>query len=360
MKKLNIGVIGIGNMGKKHCLTLSSMPNAHLAAVATRSAKNQSWAKEKLAVPVFASGKELIQSSLCDAVVIATPHYQHEPISLLAFQQGLHVLSEKPAGVSSLQVRRMIAASERQQCRFSVMLNQRMRPLYQKLAALVHSGELGELVRVNWTATNWFRTQAYYDSVSWRGTWGTDGGGVLLNQCPHQLDLLQYLCGMPQTVQAFCQLGHWHKLAVEDEVTVFLTFPNGATGTFIATTGEYPGVDRLEISFEKGRIVAENDELTVIRLPETLTDLRKTSQEFAPKPSYTVTKTAFGRGQEYAAVFNQFCEGILQERPFLIPGVDGLNSVLLANACYLSFWTGQKITLPFDEKRYADELAQRS
>ena len=262
MEKVRFGVIGVGNMGTGHLSNYikGSLPQLEVTAVADRKESRRKWAKENLpeSVKIFEEGSDLIASGLCDAVLIATPHYQHPTLAIEAFAHKIHVMCEKPAGVYTKAVREMNEAAEKSGCVFGMMFNQRTNCLYRKMHELVNSGELGAIKRVNWIITDWYRTQIYYDSGAWRATWAGEGGGVLLNQCPHQLDLLQWICGLPSKVHAFCHIGKWHDIEVEDDVTAYLEYPNGATGVFITSTGDAPGTNRLEMSGDRGKIVIED------------------------------------------------------------------------------------------------------
>ena len=261
MTKVRLGIIGVGNMGSGHAANIlaGKCPEIELTAVADRREARRQWAKDTLpeGTAIFEEGSDLIQSGLCDAVHICTPHYQHPTLAMEAFAAGLHVMCEKPAGVYTKAVREMNEAAEKSGKVFAMMFNQRTNCVYRKMHEMVHSGQLGELKRVNWIITDWYRTQIYYDSGDWRATWDGEGGGVLLNQCPHQLDLLQWICGLPKTVQAFCQEGKWHDIEVEDDVTAYLQFANGATGVFVTTTGDAPGTNRFEVTGTLGKLVCE-------------------------------------------------------------------------------------------------------
>ena len=272
MKKVRLGVIGIGNMGSEHCrsLTAGKCPEIELTAVADIREERRAWARQTLpdAIRVYESGSDLIRDHVCDAVLIAVPHYGHEPLAVKALKNGLHVLCEKPIAVEAAAARRMIRAAKENGKTLALMFNQRTNCVYRMIRQIVESGELGALKRMNWIVTDWYRTQQYYDSGSWRATWAGEGGGVLLNQCPHQLDLLIWLCGMPVKVQAHCQNGKWHHIEVEDDVTAYLEFSNGATGTFVTSTGDLPGTNRLEIDCECGKLVCENGKIRSARLEE--------------------------------------------------------------------------------------------
>ena len=270
MEFVRMGIIGIGNMGTTHAKSITDglVPGMQLTAIADRDAKRRDWAKQNLpeSVTIFEEGDDLIDSGLCDAVIIATPHYQHPVLSIKAMEKGLHVMCEKPAGVYTKAVREMNEVAAKCDVTFAMMFNQRTNCVFRKMRELVQSGQYGQIKRVNWIITSWYRTQSYYDSGAWRATWAGEGGGVLLNQCPHNLDLLQWICGMPSKVTAFCHEGKWHDIEVEDDVTAYLEYPNGATGVFITTTGDAPGTNRFEITMDKAKIVCDDFKLSVYEL----------------------------------------------------------------------------------------------
>jgi len=268
MKSIRFGIAGLGNMGSIHARSLldGRIPRATLAAVADPFADLTPHAPAK----PFTCTEEMIRSGEIDAILIATPHYAHTTIGIDALEQGLHVLTEKPISVHKADAQRLIAAHKNPEQVFAAMFNQRTDPHYIKIRDLIRSGELGDIHRVTWLITNWFRSEAYYNSGGWRATWSGEGGGVLLNQCPHNLDLFQWLFGMPSKVRAHCMFGRYHNIEVEDDVTAFLEYPNGSTGSFITSTGEAPGTNRLEIAAERGRVVLEDGKLHWKRNEEAL------------------------------------------------------------------------------------------
>jgi predicted dehydrogenase len=309
-------------------------------------------------VKVFADSRALIRSGEIDAVLIATPHYAHTTIGIDALEQGLHVLVEKPISVHKSDCEKLIAAHRggRKQV-FAAMFNQRTDPFYQKIRALIREGELGEIRRVNWIITNWFRTGAYYAGGGWRGTWAGEGGGVLLNQCPHNLDLLQWLFGMPVSVRAFCGLGRYHDIEVDDDVTAYMQFKNGATAVFIASTGEAPGTNRLEIAAERGKVVYENERLAFTRNEVEMTAFSRASElGFAAPPASEVSISISGHGEQHAGILRNFAEAILDGAPLIAPAEEGMHSVELANAMLYSTFTGKTVELPLDGRAYARHL----
>lgn len=364
MEKVRLGIIGVGNMGSGHAQNIlaGKCPEIVITAVADRRESRRQWAKETLpeGIAIFEEGSDLIKSGLCDAVHICTPHYQHPTLAMEAFDAGLHVMCEKPAGVYTKAVREMNEAAKKSGKVFAMMFNQRTNCVYRKMYEMVHGGELGELKRVNWIITDWYRTQMYYDSGDWRATWDGEGGGVLLNQCPHQLDLLQWICGLPKTVQAFCQIGKWHNIEVEDDVTAYLQFENGATGVFVTTTGDAPGTNRFEVTGTLGKLVCENDELTFWKLSEDEREFCRTAKEgFAKPPCEKITVETDGENLQHVGVLNAFAGKILRGEPLVAEGCEGINGLTLSNAMHLSSWLGHPVEIPFDEELFLSELNKR-
>lgn len=364
MNKVKLGIIGIGNMGSSHAKNIveGKTPDIELVAVADRKEDRRNWAKETLpeTVRIFEEGKDLMDSGVCDAVIVAVPHYQHPELTIYGLQHGIHVLCEKPAGVYTRQVREMIEVSEKSDQVFAMMFNQRTNCLYRKMYELVHSGELGAIKRVNWIITDWYRTQIYYDSGAWRATWEGEGGGVLLNQCPHQLDLLTWICGVPSKVRAFCHEGKWHEIEVEDDVTAYMEFENGATGVFVTTTGDAPGTNRFEIDLEKGKLVCEDDKLILHRLAVNEREFCRTATEGFAKPECTVEEVETdGKNEQHVGVMNAFADKILGKGELVAPGREGINGLMLSNAMHLSSWTDETVTLPVDEERFLALLNER-
>ncbi|MCR5086693.1 MAG: Gfo/Idh/MocA family oxidoreductase [Lachnospiraceae bacterium] len=364
MNEVRIGIIGIGGMGSNHAKMILSgqVPRLRLTAVADISQSRLDWAKENLPedMALFSDGRALIDSGKCDAVLIATPHYFHPEYVVYALEHGVHALSEKPAGVYTKQVRAMNEAAEKSDKVFAIMFNQRTNCVYRKLHEMIESGELGQLKRVNWIITDWYRTQAYYDAAGWKATWDGEGGGVLLNQCPHQLDLLQWLCGLPVKVRAFCHEAKWHDIEVEDDVTAYMEFGNGATGVFVTTTGDAPGTNRLELTFEKAKIVCEYDRLTYDRLTVNERDFCRTEKNgFAKPQTERITVETDGRNEQHAGVLKAFTARILDGTPLIADGTEGIRALMLSNAMFLSSWLDRTVTLPIDEDLFLAELNKR-
>ncbi|OAX48300.1 Gfo/Idh/MocA family protein [Paenibacillus sp. AD87] len=364
MKKLRIGIIGMGNMGSDHAKKLinGTVTEVELTTVSDMDEKRITASKMYLpeTLGYFNSPEELIDSGLCDAVIIATPHYDHPRLAIQAFSKRLHVLCEKPAGVYTKQVREMNEKAQESGVVFCMMFNQRTNPMYRKMRELVQGGELGAIKRVNWIITDWYRTQAYYDSGSWRATWAGEGGGVLINQCPHNIDLLQWICGMPSKVRAFCHEGKWHDIEVEDDVTAYLEFPNGSTGVFVTTTADLPGTNRLEITLEMGKLVCEHGKLTLHKLSQNEREYCFESKEGFTSPSVEVTVVpAEGDNSQHMGIIASFANAILDGTPLIADGEEGIHSLMLSNAMHLSSWTGETVEFPIDEDLYLSELKKR-
>ena len=358
MKSLRFGIAGLGNMGGIHARSIldGKIPRAILAAVADPLADLTPYAPAK----PFASTQEMVRSGEIDAILIATPHFAHTPLGIDALGQGLHVLVEKPISVHKADAQRLIAAHNNPNQVFAAMFNQRTDPHYTKIRELIQSGELGEIRRVTWLITNWFRSEAYYNSGGWRATWSGEGGGVLLNQCPHNLDLLQWLFGMPSKVRAHCLFGRYHNIEVEDDVTAFLEYPNGATGSFITSTGEAPGTNRLEIAAERGRVVLEDGKLHWKRNEEPTGEYLRTTQErYAGPPTWDIDLPVSNHGEQHNGIMKNFVEAVLDKSPLIAPAEQGIHSVELANAMLMSAFLEKTIEIPLDASAYEALLREK-
>ncbi len=363
IQPVRFGIIGVGNMGTSHI-------NMHLqgkhkelrfTAVADIDSSRLEAAKKLMpSLKTFGSAEELIDSGEVDAVIIATPHYDHSPIAQYAFSKGINVLTEKPAGVYTKQVREMNEAAAETDLVFGIMYNQRTNCVYRKMRELVQSGELGEIRRVNWIITDWYRTQAYYNSGGWRATWKGEGGGVLLNQCPHNLDLWQWICGMPKKIRAFCHEGKWHNIEVEDDVTIYAEYENGATGTFITSTGDCPGTNRFEITLDGGKLVCENNKLRLYKLNGTVSEHCATAKGgFDTLEGEWIDVETDGRNKQHSEVCNKFAAAMLRGEELVARGEEGIRGLSISNAAHLSAWLGKEITLPVDEDVYLAELQKK-
>ena len=363
MNKVKMGVVGIGNMGTSHAKQLmeGKVENACLGAVCDVKQERLDWASENLeGVKTYLSFDEMLKDPDIDAVIIATPHYDHPVMGVKAFKAGKHVLVEKPVGVYTKAVRELNQAAAESGKVFTIMYNQRTNPVYQKVRELIKSGELGQLQRITWVITDWFRTQFYFNSGGWRATWEGEGGGVLLNQCPHNIDLLQWMCGMPKRVRSFCHYGKYHDIEVEDDVTAYMEYENGATGVFITSTGEAPGTNRLEISGDLGRLIVERGDIKFLRNRQGTEEFLRTSDKGFEKPENWECKIPIeGTETAHAGIMQYFTNAILEGAEQLSPGEEGINGLTLSNAIHLSSWIGDWVEIPFDEDKYYDMLQDK-
>lgn len=364
MDKIRLGIIGFGNMGTTHAKNVSSdnCPDIVLAAVADIKEARLKAAKETYQdIACFNSAEEMFDSGLIDACIVAVPHYDHTSLAIMAMKKGIHVMVEKPAGVYTKQVEEMNAvAKEHPEIVFGMMFNQRTNCLYRKMRELIKSGEYGEIRRTSWIITNWYRPQAYYDSGEWRATWAGEGGGVLLNQCPHQLDLWQWICGMPVKVHAKLKYGKWHNIEVEDDVTAYVEYANGATGTFITTTGDGLGTNRFEVQMDKAKLVVEDGKLRVWEFEMTEQEFSRTNQRpFAAIPVKEIEIETDGKHEAHTGVMNAFANKILGKGELVAGGEEGINGLTLSNAMHLSDFLNKEITLPIDADLYKEELMKR-
>jgi predicted dehydrogenase len=359
---IRFGIVGLGNMGSAHAKWLlnGDVKGATLAAVCD---VNEDKLKAYPDCTTFTDVQQMIDSGKIDALLIATPHYDHTTIGIASLKAGLHTLVEKPISVHKEDCEKLIAAHTDPKVVFGAMFNQRTDPYYRKIRELIQSGELGEIRRINWIITNWFRTECYYASGGWRATWSGEGGGVLLNQCPHNIDLWQWLFGMPQEVWADCQIGRYHDIEVEDDVTAYFRYASGATGVFITSTGEAPGTNRLEITAERGKLVYEDDRLTYTRNEQPMSEFSSTTDSAFGKPDvWQVDFPSINNGKhgpQHVGILNNFVAAINGTEELLAPAAEGIHSVELANAMLFASAQGATVHMPLDAQAYAKLLKER-
>ena len=363
MNSLRLGIVGLGNMGAQHyrSITQQFVKGAEVTAVCDLDPNRLSNVSPGIAR--FSDGLKMIESGLIEALLIATPHYDHSTIGEAALKNGLHLLVEKPIAVHKNACQELIKAYEqrpRKEQVFCAMFNQRTDPRYQRIREMIGNGELGNLRRMSWIITNWFRPDIYYRSGGWRATWRGEGGGVLLNQCPHQLDLLWWLFGTPTEVWAQCRFGQWHDIEVEDDVTALLTYKNGATCSFITTTGETPGTNRLEIVAENGTVIADENGLHLRKNSVPISEFCQNTEQPFGKPTVEEIKIPIdGKGGQHREILQNFVDNILDQTPLLAPAIEGIHSVELANAMLLSTFENQSVPMPLDGDNYWRHLEQR-
>lgn len=358
MKNIKVGIIGIGNIGTAHanCIGGGLVEGMELAALCDISPARQQYCHENFPdVPLFTDYHQMLKSGLIDCVIIAVPHKLHCDIAIEALEHDLHTLVEKPIDVTVTKAKRVNELAKNTNKLFAIMFNQRTNEIFQKAREIVSGGALGELKRTVWIVTNWYRSQYYYDSGDWRATWVGEGGGVLLNQAPHNLDLWQWICGVPCEVTAFCDVGKYHDIEVEDDVTIVTRYKNGATGAFITSTGEYPGTNRLEISGELGKIVLENNVLKWWKLPINEREFCNTSQNSFPtiETEYTEFTSNSDNVSAHRKILQNMANAILKGEPLISPAVEGINELSISNAAYLSSWKGNiPVKLPLDSEEF--------
>ncbi len=359
MDKVRLGIIGMGNIGKYHAGYLLDKKISRCELVAVCDAVTEPLDKYK-PLKIFSDGEMLIKSGDVDAVIIATPHFQHTTLGIAAFKNGVHAMVEKPISSHKADAEKLIAAHKKHfKVVFAGMFQLRVEPRYLKIQKLIRGGDLGEIVRVSWINTDWFRTESYYASSGWRATWKGEGGGVLLNQCLHNLDTLQWLCGMPARVRGFCQLGRFHQIEVEDNVTTYLEWSNGSTGTFISSTGEAPGTNRLEIIGTRGKLVLENNRLMFIRNKVDMIEFSRTATQGFAKPDESIEEIPFDNASiPHATMVQNFVNAILDGEPLIAPGEEGIHSVELANSMIFSSLLGRTLELPMDGMAWKRKLNQ--
>ncbi len=359
MKPIRVGIIGMGNIGKHHAAYLMAGKVARCELTSVCSPSPQKLESYK-PLRIFGDPEALMNSGEVDAVILATPHYQHTTLGILALESGLHVMVEKPISAHKADAERLIESHRaRPKQVFGAMFQLRTEPRYLKIQQLIRDGELGEIVRTNWIITDWFRTEAYYASGGWRATWKGEGGGVLLNQCLHNLDTLTWLLGMPARVRGFCQLGRYHNIEVEDNVTAYFDYPNGATGIFVTSTGEAPGTNRFEIAGTRGRVVLESNQLHFTRNDSCMLEFSREAKVGFTKPDVWNVEIPFeNAATPHASLMQNFIDAILDGTPLIAPGADGLFSVELANSILYSSLLGASLNLPMDGAAFETRLNQ--
>ncbi len=360
MENVRLGIVGLGNMGKAHLhnIRTGKVPGLRVTALCESVGTLPELLEGE---HPFTDVSQMIRSGRIDAILICTPHFSHTTIGIEALQHGLHVLVEKPISVHKADCERLIAAHTDKSKIFAAMFNMRTNATFKKVKDLIDSGELGQVRRIHWEVTNWFRTNYYYATGGWRGTWKGEGGGVLMNQCPHNLDLFQWMFGMPQSVRGFCQFGRYHQVEVEDNVTAYMAWENGTTATFVTSTGEAPGANRLEIAAENGRLTVTDG--TKIHFQRNRQPMGKFCMEaeaaFAMPESWSMEIPVEASGGQHVEILQNFTNAILKGEKLLSPAEQGIHSVELANAILLSTWQDKTIELPMSSADYEGLLIEK-
>ena len=352
---IRIGVIGLGNIAKQHINNISSgaVQGCELRAICSRSGSELAT---ELGVEHFVDYHELCDSGLIDGVIIATPTMAHFAMAKYALERNLHVMLEKPMGLSSYEGQALLQFANEKSV-FALMLNQRTDPTFSKMKQIVDSGILGPIQRTHWTMTNWFRPEIYFQVSDWRATWKGEGGGMLVNQCIHNLDVFQWICGMPSHIQAFCEFGKYHQIEVEDEVTAYFRYANGATGLFVGSTGEAPGVNRFDIIGDQGSLHFDAGQLTLKRNQQSTAEFnQQTDNMFGMPQCISEVLHITDKVNQHALIMNNFIDAIVHGAELIAPAEHGLASLDMANAMLLSTWQQQPITLPLDRQAYQQTL----
>ncbi len=365
MDKVKIGIIGYGNMGSGHVRKLKAgkVNGMEVTAVCDileerREAVRQSYPD----IAVFDDAEKLYQSGLCDTVLIAVPHYSHPPLAIQAFAHNLNVIIEKPAGVYTKQVKEMNEAAAKSDKLFGIMYNQRMNPVYQKLREMIQRGDLGHIKRITWIITDWYRPQAYHDSSTWRSTWKDEGGGALINQNPHQLDLWQWMFGMPDRIYARASFGKYYNIEVEDNVMAYFEYDNGTTGEYITSTGEAPGTNRLEVACDMGKVVIEKNKLVFYRNVISEREFNKiNTQPFGVPECWECNIPAdFSGGPQHVGILQNFTDALLKGTELVAKGEEGIRELTISNSIHLSAWTGETVDVKnFPDDRFYELLQEK-
>lgn len=346
---IRVGIIGVGNMGTAHAqnLTDGKIPGMKLTALADIDPEKRKIAAEKFqGVSIYPTGEDMYKSEKPDMVIIAVPHYDHPPLAELAFSCGINVLIEKPAGVYTKQVLEMNEAAKKSGKLFGIMYNQRTNPYFQKIREMVQSGELGHIKRISWIITDWYRSQAYHESALWRSSWESEGGGTLINQNPHQLDLWQWMFGMPDRITAKVSFGKYYDIEVEDDVTAYFEYNNGTTGTYITSTGEAPGTNRLEIACDMGKLVYENNSLVFWKNKISEREFNKTNTApFGIPECEKINIEVSGSGEQHIGILKDYAKVLTEGGNLLAPGYEGICGLTISNAIHYSAWTNSEVTL---------------
>ncbi|MCL2773728.1 MAG: Gfo/Idh/MocA family oxidoreductase [Oscillospiraceae bacterium] len=404
MEKVRIGVIGYGNMGSGHAgyLSKNEIKDAEITALCDNNPEKLEKAQADLGgnapnIQYFDDYKKLLDSKVADLIIIAAPHYFHPVIGMDALKQGINVLSEKPIGVYTKNVEEMNELAKKSGLTYGIMFQQRTHPVHKKIKQMMDDKVLGDLKRIVWIVTNWYRSQSYYNSGGWRATWSGEGGGVLINQCPHNLDLWQWFFGLPERIRGFCAFGKYRDIEVEDDVTAYMEYKNGATGVLMTTTGETPGTNRLEVSGDNGKLIFEDGKITLYKneMPETEFNKTYTGGFGQPKcekivyengkitlykndmPESEFNKAyASGLGEpecekieieiereegwdDHRKITQNVVNHILYKEPLIADGYEGIKSLTISNSIYLSTWLDSWVNLPIDKDLYLEELKKR-
>lgn len=366
-KTIRTGIIGFGKQGSHYARMFFEGRICHelkLTAIADINPVRLQWAREHApkGTLFFDSADAMLSSGTIDACIIATPHALHPQNTIDALQHGIHVLCDKPAGVNSIQVEQMLKESERHpDLVFAIMFNQRTNCAFRKLREIVQNRTYGNVRRIDWTINTWFRSQLYYDSSDWRGVWNGAYGGTIIDQCPHQVDLWQWIFGMPDRVT--CRMGFrsHHNIEVEDEVVAIMEYDSGVMGSFCVSTSVPNGENILRIHLDGANITVRGNSIFIEKFPLSVEEWEKTPHGLfdKPKAEVEVEIETDGKNLQHKGILKAWANAILGKGECVADGKEGINCVILSEAMYLSAFTGRTVSIPFDEDDYLDELSKR-
>lgn len=352
---LRYGLLGAGVVAGMHLDALAQLEEVELVGIAAHDFDAAEARARDHGCRAFARNEELLAQEL-DVVVVGTPHPSHAELAIAALESGAHVLCEKPLAPEAREADAMIAAADRAGLLLGVCFQQRFRPVIEAAKRLIDEGRLGTLVRAS-VVDPWYRPHAYYASADWRGTWKGEGGGILMNQAPHTLDLLCHLAGPPVTAWGLAQR-RAQPMEAEDTATALLTYPEGAVGTVAVSTLE-PGEQRIELVGDRGRIEIVGETLRFERFDPPISEHLVAATEMFAAPDRVAEEVELppGRG-DHLALHTDFAAAAREGREPRVPGREALWSLELANAIVLSTHEQRAVPLPVDREAYRSLLAQ--
>ncbi len=354
---INLAVIGLGPIGAMHVDNLLASDVAKVVAICDqRPVSDEKYSGLKF----YDKVDDLLNAGGFDAVIVATPSFTHYNLAKQIIEAGYNVLIEKPLALCTADAMEVESLAKEKNLLCAIMLNQRTTPIYARIKELLSTGELGKINRVSWTMTNWYRPNIYVTSSTWRGTWKGEAGGALINQSIHNLDILAWAFDMPKSIKAWCKYGKYHDIEVEDEVICHMDLGEGTSLSFITSTGEYTGVNRLEIAGDKAFVVAENGELKITKFKGvSLSEFtRNTDQPFSSPESELIVETFEGNGAQHMGVITNFVRALEGKEELDYKLSEGIKSLELANAMLMSSWTNSEVAMPLDHNAYKAELGK--
>jgi predicted dehydrogenase len=346
-----MGIIGLGAMGKSHAEIAATTEEMCLKAVCDSDPSVAKSIAEKTGARAFRNAADLIGSCMVDAVIVAVPHPFHARLAISALEAGLGVLCEKPMAVTVMEADRMLEAAQRTKAPLSIMFQHRSNGIFQTAKRIIDEGRLGTLYRTCLISTC-FRSQAYYDSASWRATWAGEGGGVTINQAPHDLDMFTWLGGLPGLVRARSATRR-HDIECEDEVSAILEYPSGAEGYLHFSTNEVPGQNLMEFRGETGRLIIEGGKIRLETSRQGIQEFNDQTRDMWGCPAFAPEDVdPDPTPSSHARIITNFVRHMLKGEPLLMPPEEGLRSMEMINALILGGRTGEPVSIPVDRTRY--------